>query len=274
MQKANGCKRLRSIFNLAFILILCTITALLDIIDVAYCKDAFYNGLIAKIVQQGCGALAGILILLRLKIKLFSAPKNLLYLIPCFIVAIDNFQFGAYFSGKMHLIHTKPIDFILFFGYCLCVGLFEEVIFRGVIFSVIAGAFSNDRKGWLKTYVASSIVFGLAHLFNGFSLGTLLQVGYTVLTGGLFAFCLIKTKNILCCALVHGIYNFLGLLFDVQGLGNGVVFDVATVVTMTVVSIVAIIFVVYNLFKYSEEERIELYTRLGIEKDNNADKSV
>lgn len=151
----------------------------------------------------------------------------------------------------------------------MAVGLFEECIFRGIVFSVLAGCFSKDRKGFLKTYFLSAIIFGAAHLFNGFSLGTLLQVAYTVLTGGLFAFCLIKTKNILCCAFVHGLYNFCGLLFDTQGLGTGVVFDVGTVVTMAIVGVCVGIFVLYSVFKYSEEERCALYGYLGLKTDKN-----
>lgn len=265
MQKDKERKRLQNNINLAFILVLCVFTAISDIVSIPYSKDAFYNRLIAKIVQQSCGTLAGILILIRLNIRLFDKPQNLLYLIPCFIIAIDNFQISSYFNGKMQLIHTKPIDFILFFAYCMCIGLFEEVIFRGIIFSIIAGHFTKDRTGFLKSYVASSLVFGFAHLFNGFSLGTIVQVGYTILTGGLFAFCLIKTKNLLCCACVHGVYNFCGLLFDhVQGLGSGVVFDLGTVITMLIVSVIVGLFVLYKVYKYSEEERKDLYIRLGL----------
>jgi membrane protease YdiL (CAAX protease family) len=169
-------------------------------------------------------------------------------------------------------INIPSLDGFGFVGALLVIAvlpaIFEEIIFRGIVFSVLADRFSKNKKGFLKTYVISSVIFGLAHLFNGFSFGTVLQVGYTVLTGGLFAFCLIMTKNILCCALVHGIYNFCGLLFDhVQGLGNGVVFDLGTVITMAVISVVVGIFVLYKVYHYPDEERKDLYARLGIAKE-------
>ena len=268
MQEKAMRKSLKANIILVIILVLCAFTAVLEFIDIQYSENVLYNRFIAKMVQQTCGSAAGILILQRLNIKLFRKPQNWLYLIPCFIIAIDNFQFSAYFNGQMELIHTKPIAFILFFGYCISIGLFEEVVFRGIIFSIIAGYCTKDKKGFLKTYIISSVVFGLAHLFNGFSFGTILQVGYTILTGGLFAFCLIKTKNILCCALVHGVYNFCGLLFDArQGLGAGVVFDVGTVITMAVVSVVIGVFVLYKVWNYSEEERKELYACLAVPED-------
>lgn len=268
VQNSKTRKNICNYIIIAIIIILMVCAAVLDFIKITYSRNPLHNRLIARIIQQSCGALAGTLILRRLNIRLFKKPQNCLYLIPCIIIAVDNFQFSAFFSGKMQLLYNKPIDFLLFFGYCMFIGLFEEIVFRGIIFSIIAGLFIKDRKGFLQTYVVSSLVFGLAHLFNGFSAGTLLQVGYTILTGGLFAFCLIKTKNILCCALVHGLYNFCGLLFDAQqGLGNGVVFDVGTVITMATVSVAIGIFVLYHVWKYSDAERKELYFRLGIKEE-------
>jgi membrane protease YdiL (CAAX protease family) len=145
--------------------------------------------------------------------------------------------------------------------------MFEECIFRGVIFSILASRFTKDRNGFWTTYLFSSGVFAIAHLFNGLSFGTILQVGYTFLTGGLFAFVLIKTKNLLCCGLVHAIYNFCGLLFETperMGLGSGVVFDLGTVLTMLIVSVCIGLFVLVSVYKYSDEERGVLYQKLGV----------
>ncbi len=257
-------KRIWRGIELCVIFLLCALTLALDFFEIDYFQDDFYNGTIGKIIQQACGSVAAILLMRRLQIRLFGKITNWTYLIPCFIIAVDNFQFSAYFQGKMELIRTDVEDVLLFLVYCLFIGLFEELIFRGVLFSVFADLFSKDRKGFLMTYVVSSVVFGLSHLLNGFSGATILQVGYTTLTGGLFAFCLIKTKNIFCCAITHGVYNFCGLLFDVNGLGTGVVFDVGTVVTMLIVSVLVGVFVLYEVWKYSETERIELYQRLGV----------
>ena len=148
--------------------------------------------------------------------------------------------------------------------YCLSVGVFEECIFRGIVFSVLASRLSRDRKGFIQTYIISSFIFGAAHLFNGFSMGTLLQIGYTTLTGGLFAFALIKTKNIFCCGIIHAIYNFCGLLLSEQGMGSGIVFDAGTTIMMAIISIVVGFFVLRNVFYTSDSEITELYAKLGI----------
>ncbi|MBQ7913513.1 MAG: CPBP family intramembrane metalloprotease [Clostridia bacterium] len=260
-------QKIQNIVQVVCIVALCLASIILEFIKISYLKDGLRNALLSKIIQQACGGAAAILIMVRLKIRLFNRPQKLLFLIPCFIIAIDNFQFFSFFSGNMKLINTHPLDVLLFIGYCLAVGLFEECIFRGILFSLLASWLPKNKKGFLWTYVLSSIVFGAAHILNGFSMGTLVQVGYTILTGGLFAFCLIKTKNILCCAAVHAVYNFCGLLMGTEGalgLGTGVVFDLGTVITMLVVSVLIGIFVLCKVFTYKDKERIELYKRLGI----------
>lgn len=256
-------KSLQNVLEIAVILLLCGLTLVLDYLKINYVEDELRNKYLSKIIQQGCGGIAAILLMRRLNIRLFGKPQHMLYMIPCLLIAIDNFQFSSYFQGNMQLVHNEPIDFLLFGLYCLSVGLFEECIFRGVIFAVVAGLFSKDKKGLWLTYITSSVVFGIAHIFNG----SILQVGYTILTGGLFAFALMKTKNIFCSAFVHALYNFGGLLFETAerfGLGNGVVFDVGTVITMLVVCLTLGAFVLYSVFKYSAEEQKELYRKLGV----------
>ena len=256
-------EKIYNIIEIAAICCLCLVTIIFDFIKIEYVKDDLQNRFIAKIIQQGSGAIAAILLLRRLKVEILGKPVQLLYLIPCIIIAIDNFQFSSYFNGKIEFVRTGGLDIFLFASYCMLVGLFEECIFRGVLFSVLAGLFPNNKKGLLLTFVSSSVLFGVAHLVNGFSI----QVGYTILTGGLFAFCLMKTKSIFCCGFIHGLYNFCGLLLETEsnlGLGNGIIFDLGTVLTMLVVSVVVGCFVVYKTLKYPEAERIGLYNRLGV----------
>ena len=270
MPKTKQNKSISYILIRVFIAALCAAMLALDYIPIQYVKDGVRNVWISTIVQQCVGAIAIILLMLHLKIKLFGKIHAWLYLLPCLIVALDNFPLISYVNGNMHFTRTGAWDFVLFALYCLAIGLFEECVFRGVLFSVIASLFSQDKKGFFKTFVVSSAVFGLAHLFNllsGAGIGaTLLQVCYTTLTGGLFAFAMIKTKNVLCAAFVHGLYNFCGLLLSEQGLGSGIVFDVGTGVMMGIISVIIGVFVLYSVWKYTEAERSVLYKHLGIEK--------
>lgn len=270
MPKTKQNKSISYILIRVFIVALCAAMLALDYIPIQYVQDGVRNVWISTIVQQCVGAIAIILLMLHLNIKLFGKIHAWLYLLPCLIVALDNFPLISYVNGNMHFTRTGAWDFVLFALYCLAIGLFEECVFRGVLFSVIASLFSQDKKGFFKTFVVSSAVFGLAHLFNllsGAGIGaTLLQVCYTTLTGGLFAFAMIKTKNVLCAAFVHGLYNFCGLLLSEQGLGSGIVFDVGTGVMMGIISVIIGVFVLYSVWKYTEAERSVLYKHLGIEK--------
>ena len=76
-----------------------------------------------------------------------------------------------------------------------------------------------------------------------------------------------KTRNIFCCAFVHGLYNFCGLLLgkaSENGLGTGIVLDTGTCITMAIVGVLVGAFVVYKVLTYTEQERSTLYAQLGI----------
>lgn len=255
-------RRKGSVWQLCLLLFFCACSVALDFIDFSLFADDFYNETLRVLLQRTTGSIAAVLLMIWLKIRLFGRVDCWLYLLPCLLVAVDNFQFYAYFQGKMQWVRRSAADVLLFAARCIAVGCFEEFVFRGVIFSVLAGLFPKDKKGLMKTFFVSSIFFGAAHLLNGFSGATLLQAGYTCLTGGLFAFCLMKTKNILCCAACHTLFNFCGLFFD--ELGTGSVLDVGTALTMLIVCVAVGAFVLRKVWMYSEEERQNLYARLGV----------
>lgn len=223
------------------------------------------NFFFAKILSLGFGGTAAVLILKKIGSGLFQKPTKLLFLLPALIIAVDNFQFASYFAGKMQITDTKATDFLLFAGYCFATGLLEETVFRGVLFTILAERFEKNKMGLTKTVFITSIAFGAAHLLNTFQSGAsaLLQAGYSTLTGLLFAYTLIKTKNLFCCAFAHGLYNFCGLLTSAeQGLGGGAVFDIPTALTMVIVSLAVAAFAILDFCKYTEEERQVLYERL------------
>lgn len=276
MQEELKRKRIKDTVFTVSIVILCGAMILLDFVSPRYSSDIRRNRWIGDIVQQCCGIVAVLMLMARMKIKLYRKPQGWLFFIPSLIVALDNFPLCSYLAGNMSFERTGALDVVLFAVYCLSVGVFEECVFRGLVFAALAGYFSNDKRGLVKTFVLSSVVFGAVHIFNIFGGnvgGTLLQVCYTTLTGGLFAFALIKTKNICCSAFVHALYNFCGLLLSEQGLGFGVTFDIATAIMMTVISVIIGVFVLVSLWKYTETERKVLYDRLGVKEKPKADEN-
>ena len=83
-----------------------------------------------------------------------------------------------------------------------CVGVIEEVIFRGFLFKAMC---KDNIK--LAVFI-SSITFGMGHivnLLNGKDLiATLLQICYASAIGFLFTIIFYKGKSLLPCIITHG----------------------------------------------------------------------
>jgi membrane protease YdiL (CAAX protease family) len=267
-------KQLNITLKHVLILGLCLVMILFEIVpewkEIPFTEDKVYNRLISLSIPLLFGATAVILIASDFGIQLFKNPKQLWVLLPALVIALDNLPWLSYFAGNMQLTHTQPLHFVLFGAYCALVGFFEEILFRGIFFSVLASIFEQTKKGFLYTYLISSVAFGVIHLLNVFTSGgaAVLQAGYSILTGGLFGFVWIKTKNIVFPAVIHAIYNFCGLLFTANvGLGTGSVIDMPSGIMMAVISVCIGVLVLYKVWKYPEDEQRELYQRLNVQNE-------
>ncbi len=271
MPKSNEKTSIGNIVAWSIIAVLGAVLLLITIFPLRYSADGLRNKWLETAIRQLICALIIVGLLYFMKIRLFGRIRQIVFAIPCLLVAINNFPFISYFNGNMGFARAEFQDIACFALYCVSVGLFEEFVFRGVVFSALASVFTKDRAGLIKTFVVSSVLFGVVHLSNLFGgaglVPTLLQVVYTTLMGGVFAFVLIKTQNLFCCAFVHALYNFGGLLLDTparMGLGTGVVFDTGTVILTVILGICVAVFILYHLRKYPEAERSILYKRLGL----------
>ena len=254
--------------------ILAAVLLLLETVPIEYVKEAVRSDWIGQILRNLCGVGIAVGFIYLLQIKPFRKPLNAICLLPCLVLAVNNFPLISLVLGNMRLIRTEWVDILLFLMYCISVGVFEELIFRGALFTTLAGSFSRDKKGLYKAFLLSSVIFGVSHLLNVFYgaglTATLLQVVYSTLTGGLFCFVFIKTGNVLCSALVHAVYNVCGLFFELPkrlGLGTGVVFDVGTTVMMAIIYLVGAVYVLYSLYKYGETQQNNLYRQINISGD-------
>ena len=84
----------------------------------------------------------------------------------------------------------------------------EEMLFRGFLMTRIADLFGRNVAGWVVALIVSSIVFGVAHAYQG--------VAGIILTGAVgFAFgvCyLIGQRNILPLIIAHGLVDTISLV--------------------------------------------------------------
>ena len=176
--------------------------------------------------------------------------KRFLIFLPCMAVAINNFPFISYFTGKAY-IASDARHVMLFALTCLGVGFFEEMAFRGCIFTVLLQRRKKRRIDVFFAIVLSSVVFGAVHLVNvfaGASIGSvILQVGYSFLIGGMCSVVLVWTSNIWYCVILHAVYNFAGGV--VPECGGGEIWPVSTVILTTVIAVAVAAYVIYLLVK-------------------------
>lgn len=246
----------------------CILTAVFSFFDFSYSDNERIDRLLTLSMPLVFASVLSVCLLIREKSGLFRLPKKLVFALPCLLVAVNNFPFCSYLSGKSVFADIGKTEVAVFTLYCALVGFFEECVFRGVVFALFADRFSKNHKGVLLTFFSSSVTFGFAHVLNLFTgaspVSVVMQIGYSVLIGGLCAYALLKTKNIIVCAFVHALYDFCGLLLDGEiGLGTGIVFDFPTIILTVCIGVAVASFVLYEVFSYSEEERVILYRRLG-----------
>ncbi len=242
---------------------------ILSVIPIRYSSDARMNAMLRTLIPLLFSLPIAVAFLYGERKGLFARPVQIVWMVVALAVALNNLPWLSWLNGDCTFALVAKGTGAVFLLYCLAVGLFEEIVFRGLLFPCLIEAFSKTKKGLVMAFVISSVLFGVAHLGNlfvGAGIGdTLLQTVYSTLIGGLCAFVLLKTKNIVCPSLIHILYNFCGLLFDGKvGLGTGIPFYLPTLILTVVVGLLAGIIVIIALFSYTDQERKELYERMGI----------
>lgn len=129
-----------------------------------------------------------------------------------FIVLLLGMDWDAYFHG----INAVAIFAVIFDMFCT--GLFEEILMRGVVFQILAQKWGYDRSGMMKSFLVSSISFGLVHLFNyspGLLISTVSQVIFTTFIGMfLCSVFLCSGRNIWVVIALHAVFDFITLILQ------------------------------------------------------------
>ena len=210
---------------------------------IAYCVlmsagDAFSGMLgVEKSVTLVIGiGLSAVILLFLWKNKLFDAfglcrpnipPRAMLYYIPVYIMLTANLWYGV--TCNYGIIET-----VLYMLSMLCVGLLEEVIFRGLLFEAM-------REDGLKSAViVSSVTFGMGHIINLFNgsgaqlLPNLLQIFYATAVGFMFVMMYLKSNSLLVCIAVHGIFNAFNVFADESAVTDSM--QIITAILLTVIT--------------------------------------
>lgn len=142
--------------------------------------------------------------------------RNCIYLL-CIALFFGMIGFipGLLNYGFSRDVLVKEVTGLIF---CISVGLFEEGLFRGVVFQGILRKTGKTHKGIWTAVIISAFVFGFVHVHSYITggsydlMGIIQTVGKTLQTGviGLiFAALYLKTKNIWGIALAHALNDYL-----------------------------------------------------------------
>ena len=131
-----------------------------------------------------------------------ASAKSMLYYIPILVMLTANLWYGV-------TLNYGVLETVLYILAMLCVGLLEEVIFRGLLFEAM-------RKDSVKAaIIVSSVTFGIGHIINLINgsgaelLPNMLQVVYATAAGFMFVMMYFKSKSLIVCIVAHGLFNAL-----------------------------------------------------------------
>lgn len=121
---------------------------------------------------------------------------------------------------------SKPLILIIFTFMALLTGFSEEILFRGLLLSVMLLKWGNTKKGIVFSVLASSVLFGIAHIGNFFInpdlvVATFSQIIYSTLIGIFFAACVLRSQTIWPVIFSHSAINFVAEIKEVA-LGGGI----------------------------------------------------
>jgi membrane protease YdiL (CAAX protease family) len=138
--------------------------------------------------------------------------KAFLFVIGIFILndfiiqPLIEFYFGRIDLSEVSGIEGNFFNYVIFIllGWILG-GFCEEIIYRGYILKRLAIILGDTNQTWLLSAVMASIVFGLAHNYQG-PAGIIVTGTVAMIFGLIFIF---NKNNLMVLILIHGMYNMI-----------------------------------------------------------------
>ena len=210
--------------------------------------------------QTGAGLL---LILLLKKLGIFEKSgfhrtiRELWIIWPAILFIL--FNASDVLSGKMKIDVTRPFLILAFVLVYLSTGFFEEILCRGVMFSLLLHKWGKTKGGCYLAMIVSGIMFGMLHFVHYFMgdasmLATVTQVIYAAMIGTFFAACVVRNKSIYPAILLHGIVDISGSFGEIA-VGGGInkSYQTMTFPVAMILIIIALPLFLYGLFIVRKE---------------------
>jgi membrane protease YdiL (CAAX protease family) len=160
----------------------------------------------------------------------------LFFLIIAMLCSASAYMLRKHFGNEDWVLNPKISAGLILDGiwWNLKSVLFEELIFRGVLFYILM-----RRLGVIKTILISSIAFGIYHWFSFEVFGNPVQMIYvfffTALVGALYAFGYTQTGSLYVVIAMHWGWNFTkGFIFSDGSIGEGILVPIKTGPDVTV----------------------------------------
>lgn len=150
--------------------------------------------------------------------------RKYLYFLPLVFIASTNLWGGF-------ALHFSVFETVLYVVSMICVGIIEEIIFRGFLFKALC------KDNVKQAIIISSVTFGIGHIVNIFNgaevVPTLFQICYAVAIGFLFTIIFYKSKSLIPCIITHSVVNSLST-FNVD---RGNIFDMVVSIVLTLTAL-------------------------------------
>ena len=125
----------------------------------------------------------------------------------------------SFLAGSYIMDLNNIVLYVSYLIYYISVGLFEEIVCRGAMLTIILRKYGINRKGVYLSVLITSLLFGSAHIINfimgRFSLLSVLsQIIYATFFGTFFSACLLRSRSIWPIVLSHALFDLCGNLTD------------------------------------------------------------
>lgn len=168
---------------------------------------------------------------------------------------------GIFFILNIMSIPLKAYDkyftnsLIYFILTCILTGIFEEIMFRGLIQNILINKYKNHLNGVWKAILISSIIFSFLHFMNLFEkpyfiLGTITQVFYTLSLGLMLGVIYYISQNIIVVITLHALFNILGSFTEIFSYTHEQMIDIP--ITAMIVQLILMlpgIWVAHQMYK-------------------------
>lgn len=162
---------------------------------------------------------------------------------------------SSLFGGSLAIDTSRPGLIVLYVCFLFSIGFFEEVMGRGVVLQAMLRKWGSTRRGIYVAVLASSALFGVAHLVNLATgrlplLACLTQIAYSLCFGVIFAACVLRNNSIWPMIVMHAAFDFGGSRLRDIAVGGGGPVTVANNTAPEALTAIAITLplLVYGLF--------------------------